>query len=246
MLFEKYSFDGVIIENFGDNPYDKRVTDPLTISVMSIICREVARTTSLVAGVNLLRNSGLEAYSIAVASGCRFIRVNALTETIISDSGVIEPEAPRLKSLRLHYPGIGVFADILVKHASSMSYAQLYLQARGVGFSEHDLDRAVLRSIVSDAFERGDADAIILTGFRTGESVNIDLVRYVRSLTGYPILIGSGVNDVNIKELSRYSDGFIVGSFVREEGRAGNPLSPKRLDKLSRAFKEILVSIYKA
>jgi len=103
-LLEELGYSGVIVENYGDAPYYKRVRDPLTLCSMTSIVREVVRTTSLKVGVNLLRNSGREAYSVAVASGARFIRVNALVETVVSDSGVIEPEAPRLKPLRANYP----------------------------------------------------------------------------------------------------------------------------------------------
>jgi len=57
LLLEKLGFHGVLVENYGDAPYPKRVRDPLTISFMSVVVREVARSTSIPVGVNLLRNS---------------------------------------------------------------------------------------------------------------------------------------------------------------------------------------------
>jgi membrane complex biogenesis BtpA family protein len=103
-LLEQLGYDAVMIENYGDHPYRKRVLDPLAISFMSIVVRSIVKTASIEVGVNMLRNSAREAYSIAVASGARFIRVNSLVETIVSDSGIIEPEAPRLSSIRRNYP----------------------------------------------------------------------------------------------------------------------------------------------
>jgi predicted TIM-barrel enzyme len=103
-LLEQLGYDAVMIENYGDHLYRKRVLDPLAISFMSIVVRSIVKTALIEVGVNMLRNSAREAYSIAVASGARFIRVNSLVETIVSDSGIIEPEAPRLSSIRRNYP----------------------------------------------------------------------------------------------------------------------------------------------
>ncbi len=235
-MLEEHGFKGVIVENFGDKPYYKRVTDPLTLSIIAIVSREIVRSTSLVVGVNILRNSGVEAYSVALASGGRFIRVNSLSETIVSDSGIIEPEAPRLKGVRINHPGIKVFADILVKHSASLSFNLLYSQGLYLGDASGGKDH-IIKTIIEDTVERGGADAIILTGYRTGEPVDADLVKKARSLTQTPIVIGSGIDPENIRVLSSYSDGFIVGSYIRVKGRAGNPICEDRIKKLVSAYR---------
>jgi Predicted TIM-barrel enzyme len=97
---------------------------------MAVIVREVVKNTGFKVGVNLLRNSGREAYSIAVAAGAKFIRVNALVETIVSDSGIIEPEAPKLRTIRFNYPGVEVYADILVKHSASLRASLSIMEAQ--------------------------------------------------------------------------------------------------------------------
>ncbi|MEM4718071.1 MAG: BtpA/SgcQ family protein, partial [Desulfurococcaceae archaeon] len=85
-VLDDLGYTGVIVENYGDYPYSKRVVDPLILSSMSIITREVVRNPGFKVGVNLLRNSGREAYAIAVTTKARFIRVNTLVDTILSDS----------------------------------------------------------------------------------------------------------------------------------------------------------------
>jgi len=228
LLLEKLGFHGVLVENYGDTSYPKRVHDPLAISFMSVVVREVARSTSIPVGVNLLRNSGREAYSIAVASGAMFIRVNALVEALVTDSGIIEPEAPRLKPLRLNYPGIEVFGDVFCKHGVSMNLT--------LARSLLPLEEAV-KTIVEDLVERGGADYVVVTGARTGEAPQLELLKLVKKYSSKPVVVGSGSNPGNLKTLMSIADGVIVGSFIKINGRAGNPVDPERAATYINAFR---------
>lgn len=234
-ILEGLGFAGAIVENYGDIPYPKRVRDPLTIASIAIIVREVVKSTNLKVGVNILRNSGREAYSVALASGAKFIRINALVEAIVSDSGIIEPEAPRLAPLIANYPGVEVYADILVKHASSLRFSLGLIesgQSVGKGSAEEHL-----RGLVEDYVERGRASALIVTGLRTGDLPPLKLVELVKKFSSVPVLVGSGVTADNIKSVLEKCDGVIVGSFVRREGRAGADLDVGRARALIEAAK---------
>ncbi|WP_440058949.1 BtpA/SgcQ family protein [Thermogladius sp. 4427co] len=233
-ILEELGYDSVIVENYGDAPYPKRVRDPLALSVIALIVREVVKNTSLRVGVNILRNSGREAYAVAVATGARFIRVNALTETIVSDSGVIEPEAPRLRAIRSNYRGVEVYADILVKHAGSLTLA---IQALAGKVSGDPL--ALLPEIVRDAVERGGADKVVATGLRTGEAPDPVFVKRVRESSPVPVILGSGATPENIGLYKPYIDGVIVGSYIKRDGRAGNPVDPGRAEKFIKAVRSL-------
>ncbi|MEM2004992.1 MAG: BtpA/SgcQ family protein [Zestosphaera sp.] len=230
-------FDAVLVENFGDSPYLKRVEDPLTIAFMTVVVREVVRSVNAPVGINLLRNSGLEAYSIAVASGAKFIRVNALVETLITDSGIIEPEAPRMRGVRLNYPGVKVFADVVSKHAASLTYTQRHAQIKHT--TATDSHERVLESLILDLAERGGADAVVVTGLRTGAEPDERTLKEVREYSKIPVLVGSGLNPRNAEKLLRHADGAIVGSYVRVDGRAGNPLSIERVRELVKAVRSL-------
>jgi len=237
-LLEELGYSGVIVENYGDKPYSKRVRDPVTLCSMTSIVREVVKSTSLKIGVNLLRNSGREAYSVAVASGAKFIRVNALVETIISDSGVIEPEASRLRPLRINYPDIEIYADILVKHASSLRLALSILEAENSVTSKGSLED-YYRELVGDYVERGGASALVVTGLRTGEPPPIRLLELTKKYSPIPVLAGSGVTLENIDKVARIVDGVIVGSYIKKQGKAGNPTDPDRAKQLILKIREL-------
>jgi predicted TIM-barrel enzyme len=240
---EKLGYDGVIVENYGDKPYIKRVSDPLTIASLAVITREVVRNTSLKVGVSVLRNSGREAYSIAVASGARFVRINSLVETLITDSGFIEPEAPNLRDLSVNYPGIEIYGDILVKHAVSLTVFSRYSFLAGPSaniFGGYPLSEMV-RDLIQDLTERAFVHKIILTGLKTGSPPDPSLVAIVKKVSDRPVILGSGVDPSNIKNYIKHIDGVIIGSYIKRDGKAGNPLDENR----ARIFIETVKSLLK-
>ena len=213
--------DGIIIENFGDIPYWPRVTEPETIAAMAIIVREVSREVSIPIGVSFLRNSAVEALAIAHVCGAKFIRVNAYVENVSTDSGIIEAAAPAvIRYAKKLGAKIGVLADVHVKHASPLGERHL-------------------KDVISDAFGRGLATAVILTGSKTGEPPSKKDLLLAKGLRKGPILIGSGLSLETI-ELLKYADGAIVGTFFKKEGNVHNPVDVNRVKKFINAAKEYL------
>ncbi len=213
MTLVEGGIDAIIIENFNDKPFKPRVREPETIAAMTAIVREVKKKTGAIVGVNILRNSGPEALAVAYATGASFIRVNALVYPIYTPAGFIEPVAREIADMKAKLNArIQVLADIHVKHAVSIP---------GLTITEEAIEAA----------ERGLADALIITGARTSEPVNLKDVVLARK-AGKPVLIGSGVTPDNIKLYWKVADGFIVGSYFKEEGRPENPVVLARVKEL--------------
>ncbi|WP_069807731.1 BtpA/SgcQ family protein [Vulcanisaeta thermophila] len=195
---EEAGFDAVILENFNDYPFRPRVREVETIAAMSIITREVVRDVTIPVGINLLRNSGPEAAAIAIVTGASFIRSNAFCETIVSPEGIIEPVAREVIEVMNRLSAkVMVLADVFVKHASP-------------------LHRMTLEDVARDCVERALADAIVVTGPRTGEAPDPLLVRRAVKAVNAKVLVGSGVNPSNVND---YKDahGFIVGTYIKDE-----------------------------
>ena len=209
---EEGGVDGIIIENYGDYPYLPVVKNPATISAMAIIVHEIIKEVSIPVGVSFLRNSAIASVGIAYVTGARFIRVNAYVENISTDSGIIQAAAPLiLRYLRSLDGNLAILADIKVKHATPLG------------------DYPILE-IAKDAFARGRASAIIVTGTRTGEPPNHQILLSLRESGIRPILIGSGLNPQNIK-LLEYADGAIVGTYFKRDGITTNPVDMERVRK---------------
>ncbi len=240
-VLEEAGFDAVIVENFNDRPYTKVVREPEILGLMSIALYTAKKSFSGFVGLNILRCSAIEAYRIAYSLGAHFIRVNTVAETIATDSGLIEPVSPSLAELRLFMPGVKVLSDVLCKHSGSLDLALRFITKLAASVGEaiwHEVLRDSVKEIVLDATERGCADAVIVTGGRTGQPPSLSLVKLVREVSRVPVIIGSGMTPENVGKYLEYSDGVIVGSYIKVDGRAGNPTDPERAKRMALAIKE--------
>ena len=208
---EKAGFDAVMVENFGDVPFPKYV-DKTTVAAFTAVAKAIRDEVGLPLGINVLRNDGIAAYSIAYAVKADFIRVNVLSGVAYTDQGLIEGIAHELAKLRKLLPSrIEVFADVHVKHA--------------VHFFEFE-------DAVRDTVERGLADAIVVSGKATGKPVDVEKLALARRISPVPVLVGSGTSYDNLPHLWEHADGFIVGTWLKREGRVENEVSLERAKKL--------------
>lgn len=209
------SFDGIIVENFSDAPFFADTVPPETVASMATAVLAVAAQTTLPLGVNVLRNDAASAIGIAAATGARFVRVNVHTGSMWTDQGLIEGRAAdTMRRRELLSPEVSVLADVHVKHAVPPAGAELGTSAL-------------------DAWHRGLADALIVSGTGTGRPTPLADVQSVKeAVPDAAVLVGSGVSPENGRALLSGADGAIVGSAIMEGGRAGNAIDPTRASTL--------------
>jgi len=209
----KGGVDGVLVENFGDAPFYPDEVPPHVVAEMTAVVRAVVEVVDVPVGVNVLRNDGTAALSVAAAAGADFLRVNVLTGAAATDQGVVEGRAHSLLRQRDRIDAsVAVCADVNVKHATP-------LDDRDVG------------AAAADAVERGLADAVIVSGSATGVPTDPVDLRTVRDAVGrsVPILVGSGATAETLAELLSTADGAIVGTALKEDGKTTAPVDPERL-----------------
>ncbi len=66
-----------------------------------------------------------------------------------------------------------------------------------------------------DFFE---ADAVIATGQRTGDSATMEEIDEIRAATELPLLVGSGVTPANVSQILGRTQGVIVASTMKVDG----------------------------
>ena len=222
---ERYAaagFDGVVVENFGDVPFRRGTADdPVTPDVpaaMAIAADRVQRATGLPIAINCLRNDGFAAFGVAAACAAAWVRVNVLTGAYVTDQGLIAGEAARLLAYRRQLRSDArLLADFLVKHAQPLAAFDVEAAAR-------------------DLAERSGADGLVLSGSRTGEPVDVELLDTVRAAVGaFPIWIGSGLTAANAAELWPRCDGAIVGTACKVDGVSSAPVDEARCRALRAA-----------
>jgi membrane complex biogenesis BtpA family protein len=221
-VLEAAGYDAVIVENFGDAPFLPRV-GAVTVSAMTLATARVRDACPhLPLGVNVLRNDAAAALAVAAVVGAEFIRVNVHVGARVTDQGLIEGEAGlTLRAQRVLGGLVSVWADVDVKHSVAL----------GTPPRPAALEAA-------DAEQRGLAAAILVTGEGTGRGVDEGKLRDVYDAVSVPVYVASGATVESLRSLAAASDGVVVGSALRRDGRPGGRVDPDRAREFARAFRE--------
>jgi membrane complex biogenesis BtpA family protein len=132
---------------------------------------------------------------------------------MFADQGLLHGKAHETLRLRERLGmRVAILADVLVKHATPPPGTTLEAAGR-------------------DSWHRGLADGLILTGSETGAPTSVEAVNRMRAVLPpeAPIWVGSGATPETAKTLLEASDGLIVGSALRKEGRAGAGIDGARV-----------------
>jgi membrane complex biogenesis BtpA family protein len=206
--------DAIMVENYGDVPFHRGSVEPHTIAALALVAEEIRRMTGRPLGINVLRNDAMAAMGIAAICSAVMIRVNVHTGAVLADQGVIQGSARETLDYRTKLRAdVRILADVNVKHAMPLAPFPI-------------------EEAAADAVERGLADALIVTGSRTGASADIDELRRARAAVDAPVLVGSGVTDATAAELLRVADGAIVGSWLKHGGDVEKPVDRERVERL--------------
>lgn len=212
-----------VLENLGDAPFARGAVGPEVVAFMTRIAVAVRTAVpELELGINVLRNDGMAALSVAAAVGARFVRVNVLTGASWTDQGLIQGAARDLQLLRrrLLADGCGpiqLAADICVKHGVPAGESRRVHAAR-------------------DTAGRGGADILIVTGAATGAPTDLADLLAVRAAGGVPVWVGSGVTLETARDTARVADGAIVGTALHTDGDISRPLCHDRVSAMVEAF----------
>lgn len=220
---ENAGVDGLQIENIWDYPYLKgSEIGHETIATMSVIASKVKDSVSVPIGINCHLNGGMEAMAIACACNAKWIRVFEYVNAYVSRGGFLEAIGAKLSRYRtnLSAENVKLFCDVNVKHGSHFIIS----------------DRSITEQAL-DAQIDG-AEALIVTGFETGQAPTPKKVKEFADNINVPVLIGSGVTKENVGELMEYSDGMIVGSYFKKNNNWKNDIDESQV-------KEFVVEVEK-
>ena len=192
--------DGVLVENEEDRPHRVEAARE-TIAAMTRVARElVSATQKAEIGVEILLNDPEASLAVAATAGASFIRTDYFVDPMErpEHGGAmrIDPEGLLRYRRSLGADSILILADIQVKYARMLVERSLAESARL-------------------AREAG-ADAVVVTGTRTGEPPSLSELEGARLGAGeIPVLIGSGLSQSNAPALLQVADGAIVGTSLK-------------------------------
>jgi membrane complex biogenesis BtpA family protein len=205
--------DGVLVENEEDRPHRVEAARE-TIAAMTRITRELvlAAGKSRI-GVEILLNDPEASIAAAAMAGASFIRTDYFVDPMErpEHGGAmrIDPEGLLRYRRSLDAESILILADVQVKYARML------------------VERSLAES--SRLAREAGADAVVVTGTRTGEPPSLaDLEEARKGAGGIPILVGSGLSSSNAAALLRIADGAIVGTSLKQ-GEAINAVKVRAL-----------------
>lgn len=212
--------NGLIVENFGDVMFQKRVGPEVTAAI-TFIGSEIARAVDVPMGFCVLQSDAIASLAIAKALNSAFVRVPYYTETSIVDAGMMDSIAAEALRYRKNIGcSAKIFADVHIKHSYPLAQRPIELAAE-------------------DCWHRGLADAVIITGLKTGGATDPEDVKRVRrALPDLPLLVGSGVTEENVFDYIDYVDGIIIASSLNIDGKVENGPDPARIEKFVKTLEQ--------
>lgn len=222
LAYKFAGFHGVMIENMHDRPYTKRRVGPEVVAAMTAVLAHLRREVPLPAGVQVLAGANQEAIAVAHAGGAAFVRAEGYVFAHVADEGLIESDAAALLRYRrmIGADAVRIFADVKKKHSAHAITADVDL-ADTVHAAEFFL-----------------ADGVVVTGSATGRPAAPADVDAAWNAGALPTLVGSGITAANVAAYAR-ADGFIVGSWVKEDGDWSRPVDRRRAEALARAVADL-------
>ena len=213
--------DGLIIENFGDIPFTKDDVSKRTIASFTKVVENIEYDRDVKVGINVLRNDGIAALSIAEATNADFVRINVLNNVMMyTDQGIIEGKAHEIAEFKNTLnKEIDIYADVFVKHA---------VPPEGSKIENH----------TEELIERAGADVVIVTGDGTGHQIDIEDLSKVRDIVPQGRLaIGSGVNEENVEDYVDLSDILIVGTSFKVDHDVSKRVDQRSVEQLIQKIK---------
>ena len=213
--------DGIIIENFGDTPFVKDDISKRTLASFTTVVENIEYDREIKVGINVLRNDGIAALSIAEATKADFVRINVLNNVMMfTDQGIIEGKAHEIAEFKNSLnKEIEIYADVFVKHA---------VPPEGSKIENH----------TEELIHRAGADVVIVTGDGTGHEINIEDLNKVRDIVPQgKLAIGSGVNEENIEDYTGLADILIVGTNFKVDQDVSKRVDQRSVEQLIRMIK---------
>jgi len=227
-LYRDGGVHGIAIENTHDVPYLKGGVGPEITAAMTILARAVKAESGLPCGIQILAGANHEALAVAHAASLDFVRVEGFAFAHVADEGIIESSAASLLRFRraIGAERVQVWADVKKKHSS------------------HAITADVDVGDTAAAVEFMRADAVIVTGAATGEEPDDVALTDVRQRCRLPLYTGSGLTADNLSRFARLADGFIVGSYFKQDGRWSESVDPRRVERFMSLHSSTIASLH--
>lgn len=217
-ILEEEGVDAVLFENVDG---DFSATPELTAAMTRIVSEAVKAAPSMIVGLEVLWHDPKASFAIAVASGAKFIRTDFFADVMKADGRIVDVDTVDLLNYRnrIGAEKILILTDIQVKYATMI-----------------DPTKTITQSAL-DARDKG-SDGVVVSGPKSGVPPSVERVAEAnRADSALPVILGSGTNPENVKELLGVADAAIVGTSIST--KTGGVIVREKLQRYMKAVREL-------
>jgi len=198
-VLSQAGFDGVLLENDADKPHALMVSKA-QVAWLTRLAHEARARVAVPLGIGVQRIDWDATLSVAAAASLDFVRLDVFVDRVRMQGEIVIVDPTEVCALRqaLGAERVQLWTDVHVKHADLME--------------ERSIAESARLAIASGA------DAVIVTGTRTGEPPRVEDVSEVAA-AARPVLIGSGLTPSFASTYASLSDGALVGSALKRGDR---------------------------
>lgn len=191
-------FDGVLLENDADKPHTLTVSKA-QVAWLTRLAHEARARVGVPLGIGVQRIDWEAALSVAAAAELDFVRLDVFVDRVRMQGEMVSVDPAEVCALRdALSERVQLWTDVHVKHAD-------LVEERSIA----DSARLALAS---------GADAVLVTGARTGEPPRVEDVTLAAS-AARPVLIASGLTPALASTYASLADGALVGSVLKRGDR---------------------------
>jgi membrane complex biogenesis BtpA family protein len=201
--------DGLLFCNESDLPYTTKVSQEVGAWAAYFI-GEMKSIIDKPYGINLLWDP-IASIAVAASTGASFVR-EVMCGTFASEMGVLQPDPALIAQTRtrLRAEHIALLTNIVPEFASALESRTVAQRARAAAYFGFD--------------------ALLVSGPVAGEEFSADDVIEAKTTSGnVPVFANTGVRIENIEKTLQVSDGVIIGSSLKFDGKTFNPIDPNRV-----------------
>ncbi len=211
--------DAVMFSNEFSLPYLTR-TEPINAMCMARVIGELRRDITVPFGVNVLWD-GVASIELAAATGARFVR-EIMSGVYASDFGLWNTNCGELsrRRQRIGASNVKLIFNIVPEAASYLGNRSIEDIARSTEFNCRP-------------------DVICVSGLIAGANTDTQTLTRARSaLKHTPLFCNTGVRPENVAEQLGASDGAVVGTTFKYDGKFENLVDEERVEAFMRRVRE--------
>jgi len=219
--------NGILIENWKEDSLTAE-TSPMTAEGMLAIVKSLRTNIRVPFGINVLNNDYATAFRIASETDAQFVELDILVDLVRTNF-----EYSELGKNNPFEIMVDVYDVAFKRRQFSATEIPLLAFIQPKHYIMLESDKSIETSAIEAA--AAGADGVLITK-ATGKAPDIEKIWQVkRALNGIiPVGMGSGfsVDILNAAGFAKAADYFVVGSALKIDGDADNPVDLKRVTSL--------------